>query len=114
MLALTRSSFTNGAHSLRCRMKPVAKFVHDLNRLLILKPSQLPPVCYQGAPRCHPDVTLRLETPVIYFHLPDGATRPRALDVKVAWRGGWLTQFYPDAQSEAPGACGALDNKTTG
>src|SRR5438046_5146651 len=54
--------------------EPVPKFVHDLNRLLILRPDQLPPVCYQGAPRCHPDVTMRLETPVIYFHLPHDAT----------------------------------------
>src|SRR5207247_8937906 len=58
--------------------------------------------------------TMRLETPVIYFHLPDDAARPLAVDVKVAWRGGWLTQFYPDAQAEAPGAFGALDDKATG
>jgi hypothetical protein len=94
--------------------EPVPKFVHDLNRLLILRPDQLPPVCYQGAPRCHPDVTMRLETPVIYFHLPDEVAKPLAVDVKVAWRGGWLTQFYPDAQAKAPGAFGALDDKTTG
>src|SRR5438552_1088136 len=94
--------------------EPVPKFVHDLNRLLILRPDELPPVCYQGAPRCHPDVTMRLETPVIYFHLPDDAAKPLAVDVKVAWRGGWLTQFYPDAQADAPGAFGALDDKTAG
>src|SRR6266699_1099748 len=61
--------------------EPVPKFVHDLNRLLILRPDQLPPVCYQGAPRCHPDVTMRLETPVIYLHLPDHAAKPLAVDV---------------------------------
>src|SRR2546427_4185536 len=94
--------------------EPVPEFVHDLNRLLILRPDELPPVFYQGAPRCHPDVTMRLETPVIYFHLPDDAARPLAVDVTVAWHGGWLTQFYPDAQTEAPGAFGALDDKTTG
>ena len=44
---------------------------------------------------------MRLETPVIYFHLPNDTKTPRAVDVKVAWHGGWLTQFYPDAQSEA-------------
>ena len=59
--------------------EPVPKFVHDLNRLLILRPDELPPVCYQGAPRCHPDVTMRLETPVIYFHLPDDAAKPLAV-----------------------------------
>src|SRR5207302_8737270 len=41
--------------------EPVPRFVHDLNRLLILKPEEMPPVCFQGAPRCHPCVTLRLE-----------------------------------------------------
>src|SRR5256885_9674535 len=50
--------------------EPVPKFVPDLNRLLILRPDQLPPVCYQGAPRCHPDGTLRLETPVLTFDCP--------------------------------------------
>ena len=94
--------------------EPVPKFVHDLDHLLILKPDRLPPICYQGAPRCHPDVTMRLETPVIYFHLPTQAKLPQTLDVKVAWRGGWLTQFYPDAQAQAPGAFGTLDAKTVG
>jgi hypothetical protein len=93
--------------------EPVPKFVHDLDRLLILRPDPLPPICYQGAPRCHPDVTMRLETPVIYFHLPVEVAKPLAVDVKVAWPGGWLTQFYPDAQAETPGAFGALDDKTT-
>src|SRR5437870_1909643 len=62
--------------------EPVPKFVHDLNRLLVLKPSELPPVFFQGAPRCHPCVTMRLETPVIYFHLTDEASKPLVLDVK--------------------------------
>src|SRR5947208_1368633 len=71
--------------------EPVPRFVHNLNRLLILKPDELPPVFYQGAPHCHPCVTMRLETPVIYFHLPKHASYPFWADVKVAWRGGWLT-----------------------
>ena len=37
--------------------EPVPKFVHDLNRFLVLKADELPPVSYQGAPRCHPDVS---------------------------------------------------------
>jgi hypothetical protein len=94
--------------------EPVPRFVHDLNRLLILKPHELPPVSYQGVPRCHPDVTMRLETPVIYFHLPEDTATPLVIDVSVAWRGGWLTQFYPGAQSEAPGAFGALNENTVG
>src|SRR5437867_9591477 len=49
--------------------EPVPKFVHRLADLLLLSPSDLPaPILFQGAPHCHPDVTMPLETPVIYFH----------------------------------------------
>jgi hypothetical protein len=41
-----------------------------------------------------PDVTLRLETPVIYFY-PRGPTRP--VDISVRFRGGVLNEYYPDA-----------------
>src|SRR5207244_555293 len=57
----------------------------------------------QGAPRLHPDITMRLETPVIYFHPPRDARLPLAVDVDVRFRGGWLTQFYPDAKVSADG-----------
>jgi hypothetical protein len=43
-----------------------------------------------------PDVTMRLETPVIYFH-PVGSRMP-AFDVSVRFRGGVLNEFYPDAR----------------
>jgi hypothetical protein len=43
-----------------------------------------------------PDVTMRLETPVIYFYPPLGASTP-PLDVTVNFRGGVLNEFYPDA-----------------
>jgi hypothetical protein len=49
----------------------------------------------------HPDVTLRLETPVLYVHSPAGFHGP--LDVRVAFHGGWLTEYYPDAEALAPG-----------
>jgi hypothetical protein len=44
-----------------------------------------------------PDVTMRLETPVIYFH--PGAKRhyDTPIDVKVKFRGGVINEFYPDA-----------------
>ena len=41
------------------------------------------------------DVTMRLETPVIYFY-PQGAIE-KAIDVSVVFRGGVLNEFYPDA-----------------
>jgi hypothetical protein len=43
------------------------------------------------------DVTMRLETPVIYFHAPAGTT-VRPFDVSVRFRGGVLNEFYPKAE----------------
>ncbi|MEP6495869.1 MAG: hypothetical protein ABJF01_24530 [bacterium] len=41
-----------------------------------------------------PDVTMRLETPVLYFYPPAGST-PAPFDVTVRFRGGVLNEFYP-------------------
>jgi len=46
-----------------------------------------------------PDVTMRLETPVIYFHPPGGTTFDAPLDVEVKFRGGILNEFYPAAEA---------------
>src|ERR1700677_1963347 len=48
--------------------EPVPPFVHRLADFLLLRPTEVPRFFFQGAPSCHPDVTMRLETPVIYFH----------------------------------------------
>lgn len=45
-----------------------------------------------------PDVTMRLETPVIYFHLPKGF-RMEPFDVSVSFRGGILNEFFPKAEA---------------
>jgi len=82
--------------------EPLPNFVHRLAYNLLLSPSEAPPHFFQGAPSCHPDVTMRLETPVIYFHPPAG-WKSQPVDVHVAFRGGWLTEFYPDAIFNAPG-----------
>jgi hypothetical protein len=54
------------------------------------------------APRIpgRPDVTLRLETPVIYFHPPAGAKYDKPIDVTVLFRGGVLNEFYPAAEAD--------------
>jgi len=44
---------------------------------------------------------MRLETPVLYVHAPEAFKGP--LDVRVAFHGGWLTQFFPNAEADAPG-----------
>src|SRR5262249_53483890 len=83
--------------------EPVPKFVHQLRDHLLIKPTHLPPSFFQGAPHCHPDVTLRLETPVVYFYPATGLPNPLTADVHVRFRGGWLSEFYPDAKVDAPG-----------
>ncbi|MGH7176564.1 MAG: hypothetical protein ACREJC_04205, partial [Tepidisphaeraceae bacterium] len=68
-------------------VEPLPNFVHDL-----LKAD---PRFSKGVPPLHPDVTMRLETPVIYFHPPPDATTSTSLDVQVEFRAGLLTPFYP-------------------
>ncbi|MFO0914236.1 MAG: hypothetical protein U0795_14850 [Pirellulales bacterium] len=86
--------------------EPVPPFVHNLHPLLLSQPFG-PELHWgfrqKGAPRHHPHVTMRLETPIIYFHLPPTAPRPLAVDIDVAFRGGWLTEFFPNARPDAPG-----------
>jgi hypothetical protein len=86
--------------------EPVPAFVHNLSPFILSQPvlSSLHwAYKAKGAPRHHPLVTMRLETPVIYFYPPAGAKLPLELDVSVKFRGGWLTEFYPEAHAEAPG-----------
>lgn len=82
--------------------EPVPDFVHELGSFILLHPTEVPNIFFQGAPSCHPDVTMRLETPVIYFHPPAGQSSVQSANVSVKFRGGWLTEFYPDAYPEAP------------
>jgi hypothetical protein len=82
--------------------EPLPSFVHDLHRL-IGGPSEVPAILFKGVPRCDPDVLVRLETPVIYFHLPAHGPKSIKLDLDVTFHGGWLTQYYPDADVSAPG-----------
>src|SRR5690349_16153967 len=56
--------------------EPLPLFTHNLALMLIIGT----PV--QGAPKCHPDVTLRLETPVIYFHRRAAVPSPLVVDVR--------------------------------
>ena len=45
---------------------------------------------------------MRLETPVTYFYPPKSIKTPMSIDVGVSFRGGWLTEFYPNATVVAP------------
>jgi hypothetical protein len=46
-----------------------------------------------------PDVTMRLETPVIYFHPPPNKAFTAPIDVTVWFRGGVINEFYPEAKA---------------
>jgi hypothetical protein len=70
----------------------------------------LPPLRYntigsKGWPQADPQVTMRLETPVLYIYPSEGsaASSVPALDVHVDFRGGILSQFYPFAHAEMSG-----------
>lgn len=84
--------------------EPVPHFVSRLWNVTAVPVSDLTPA-FEGKAimRNHPDVTMRLETPVIYFYPPPGRKTPTTVDVKVDFHGGWLTEFYPSAKGVAPG-----------
>lgn len=75
--------------------EPVPAFVHDVARGLVVPSTATPPALSKSVARCHPDVTMRLETPVLYCH----GDAPGPIEVSVDFRGGWLTQFYPNADT---------------
>lgn len=94
--------------------EPVPAFVHRLKDLPIFTTASLPALWSQGAPICHSGVTLRLETPVLYFYPQPGFALERPLDVRVRFNGGWLTEFFPAAAADMPGFPDQLDRRTHG
>jgi len=94
--------------------EPVPKFVHRLGDIPIFTTRSPPASWSQGAPRCHPDVTLRLETPVLYFYPRRDFPFDRSFDVSAAFAGGWLTEFFPAAAAERSGFPQALQPSTRG
>jgi hypothetical protein len=92
--------------------EPVPAFVHhagipvDNSNETISSRGKWTPIDY-------PPVTMRLETPVIYFHRPPGAPTTK-VRVDVAFHGGWLTEFYPLAQVTSPGESRRLAPDTVG
>jgi hypothetical protein len=73
------------------------EFVHRYEPATTRQPKRL----LAKSPRVpgRPDVTMRLETPVIYFHPPPGKPYTASFDVKVRFRGGVLNEFYPDGEA---------------
>ncbi len=103
--------------------EPVPSFVHNLAPLVLNRPFLTKDhwiYRQKGAPRQHPRVTMRLETPVLYFYPAADGSLPKTVDVDVLFRGGWLTEFYPYAKAKLPGLednsfnFGALSPQTKG
>jgi hypothetical protein len=90
--------------------EPLPPFVHNLNPSIIVKPHAAAEYHrrnqMKGVPQRHPYVTMRLETPVLYFYPPASETKPFDVSVEVNIRGGWLTEFYPAAEADPPGPRG--------
>lgn len=86
--------------------EPVPSFVHRLGRVDLVSPTApftpVQALLTQGAPTADPRVTMRLETPVLYFHLPPGQ-KTMTLDLKVDFRNGFLTEFFPWAYATVDG-----------
>ncbi len=85
-------------------------FVYDLRPVAMMKDSDLAPRFIKFAPVAAEEVTMRLETPVVYFHLPTGVSEAR-VDLRVEFRGGIMSQFYPDAGVSVDGKT-VVDRKT--
>ncbi len=77
--------------------EPVPDFVHRAVKLI-----QSDDQTGKGIPANDSEVTMRLETPVIYFHLPAGE-KSANVDVSVSFHGGWVTEFFPSAKTIEPG-----------
>jgi len=93
--------------------EPVPWFVHRLGSVPATGPGNLPARWSQGAPSCHPEVTMRLETPVLYFYPPPGWSAA-AFDVQASFAGGWLTEYFPAATADRGDFPKTLDSQARG
>lgn len=75
--------------------EPLPQFVHRLGGARVANDNDPAYLWSKSVARMHPDVTMRLETPVIYFHPADDT--PLKLDVSVKFNAGILSEFYPGA-----------------
>ncbi len=91
--------------------EPVPQFVHSLDEnLLQQRESAIRRRREYGGKGAftvgpHPDITMRLETPVVYFYEQrpvDKPLPPLNVDLSVTFKGGFLTQYYPNAASPTP------------
>ncbi len=82
--------------------EPLPHFVHDLLPFFLRPHGDLAPVFVKISPRLAPNITMRLETPVVYVHVPPGA-KLDPFTLSVSFTGGILSQFYPLAEPTVNG-----------
>jgi len=56
-----------------------------------------------GSSNANHSVTMRLETPVLYFHPSTSFDQTQPINVSVEFRGGLLNEFYPDTETSYEG-----------
>jgi hypothetical protein len=57
---------------------------------------------------------MRLETPVVYFHPAKENPAPQGFDVSATFKGGWLSEYYPNAETDTnQNVFGPLRSTTT-
>jgi hypothetical protein len=83
--------------------EPVPAFVHHAGGVLVFPATEMPNSTVKGFPRCDTDVTMRLETPVLYFHPAAGTDALPPVTVSAAFHGGILSEFYPQANTIVSG-----------
>lgn len=88
-------------------------FVHDLYPVRIGHNTEIPTTrIFKGLSACNPTVTMRLETPVVYVHLPAGQASA-TFDLSATFHGGFLSQFYPLAEPSVDGRALRWQDVTT-
>ncbi|MGH7945998.1 MAG: hypothetical protein ACREF9_13455, partial [Opitutaceae bacterium] len=92
----------------------VPEFVHRLAEVPVFTTRSPPASWSQGAPKCHPDVTMRLETPVLYFYPKQAFLAKQSIDVRATFVGGWLTEYFPTAVVESSGFPKSLNSASAG
>jgi hypothetical protein len=107
----SRSGTPSGCLNRISGSDPLPEFVHRFEPAGLAVPTAQPqpagtepgsarlPLTKSPFAACRPDVTMRLETPVIYFHPAAGARSIPPFDVNVHFRGGVVNEFYPNANA---------------
>lgn len=94
---INEESLPGFVHKLATDLAPDS---HELGPLVGLGYFQ--PQRSKGIRRYYHAARMRMETPVIYLYPPKDQPK-RPIDVEVRFKGGWVTEWYPNAAVKAPG-----------